>query len=126
MSKKILLDAFFNQFTDFLTELIRVFPGDTDFPAYKTGLGLLHKTNPMIVIQTVHEHVTPYEDQILSKNEDFILKHSFSDHTQNDDALEQVIRKLRDQWGLLTPNNKACIWSYVRILLELAKKCVSL
>jgi hypothetical protein len=126
MSKKILMDAFFNQFGDFLAELIRVFPNDTDFPAYKTGLTLLHKTNPMIVIQTVHEHVTPYEDQIKTKNEDFILKHSFSDHTGNDDALEQVIRKLRDQWLLLTPNNKACIWSYVTILLELAKKCTSL
>jgi hypothetical protein len=126
MSKKILLDAFFNQFTDFLSELTRAFPEDADFPAYRTGLQLLHKTNPMIVVQTVHEHVTPYEQQILGKNEDFILKHSFSDHIGNDDALEQVIRKLRDQWELLTPNNKACIWSYVRILLELAKKCVSL
>ncbi len=126
MSKKIFIDAFFNQFGDFLTELSKVFPDDPDFPTYKVALGMLRKTNPMIVITTILTHVTPYEEMIRSKNSDFFIKHEFSEHTQNDDALEQVIRKLKGLWETLSPSNQGVIWSYIILILDLCKKCAEL
>lgn len=125
MSKKILIDAFFNQFTDFLTELTKAFPEDPDFPAYKVGLQLLKRSNPMIVINAIIEHVTPYEEMIKSKNSDFFLKHEFSEHTENDDALEQVIRKLKGLWTTLGPVSQASVWGYINLLLDLAKRCAA-
>lgn len=125
MSKKILIDAFFNQFTDFLTELTKAFPEDADFPAYKVGLQLLKRSNPMIVINAIIEHVTPYEEMIKAKNSDFFLKHEFSEHTENDDALEQVIRKLKGLWTTLGPVSQASVWGYINLLLDLAKRCAA-
>ena len=124
MSRKIFIDAFFNQFNDFLEQLIRVFPEDTEFPAYLAGLKLLHRTNPMLVITQVKEHVSPYEETIRAKNEDFFLKHTFDD--VSDDALDQVINKLKGFWGVLDDSNKKHVWEYVTVLLELAKRCSSL
>jgi hypothetical protein len=121
MSRKILLDAFYNQFSDFLDQLTKVFPGDTDFPTYKMGLLLLQRTNPILVVSEVHKHVAPFEEIIRAKNEDFFLKHEFSEYT-SDDALEQIIMKLKGLWSTLTDNNKTCVWGYIILLMDLAKR----
>lgn len=125
MSKKIFLDAFYTQFSEFLDQLITVFPDDSDFPAYKTGLILLRKVNPSIVPTEVYTHTLPFDEMIRSKNEDFLLKHEFSEYT-SDGGLEQIIRKLKGLWQPLTPNNKQCIWGYLILLLDLAKRCIAL
>jgi hypothetical protein len=125
MSKKILLDAFYNQFSDFLSELTKAFPDDPDFPAYKTGLLLFQKTNPVLVIKAVHEHVSPYEETIRTKNVDFFLKHDYSNHTENDDALEQVIQKLKGYWEQMSEANQTVVWKYITLLMDLAKRYTS-
>ena len=125
MSKKILLDAFYNQFSDFLSELTKAFPEDPDFPAYKTGLLLFQKTNPVLVIKAVHEHVSPYEETIRAKNVDFFLKHDYAGHIDNDDALDQVIQKLKGYWGEMTEANQTVVWKYITLLLDLAKRYTS-
>jgi hypothetical protein len=125
MSKKILLDAFYNQFSDFLSELVKAFPEDPDFPTYKTGLLLLQKTNPALVIKAVHEHVSPYEETIRAKNVDFFLKHDYSNHTENDDALEQVIQKLKGYWEQMSETNQTVVWKYITLLMDLAKRYTS-
>jgi hypothetical protein len=119
MSKKIFLDAFYTQFADFLTQLTQVFPNDPDFPAYKTGLYLLQKTNPMLVADQVILHVLPFETIIRSRNEDFFLKHEFSEYN----TLDQVIDKLKHLWEQLSDQDKKCVWDYITLLLDLAKRC---
>lgn len=125
MSAKIFLDTFYNQFSDFMDQLIKVFPGDTDFLAYKTGLMLLRRTNPLLVVEQVYKHVAPFEDTIRAKNEDFFLKHGFDEQVEDNDTLDQVIQKLKGLWTNLTANNKEVVWSYTILLLDLAKRCVA-
>lgn len=118
MSKKVFLDAFFNQFGDFLDQLVKVFPDDTDIPAYKAGLGLLQRTNPTLVIKETYTHVGPFEEVIRARNEDFFLKHEFAEY----DTLEQVIAKIKSLWVGLSENNKNCVWGYLTILLDISKR----
>jgi len=124
MSRKIFLDAFYGQFHDFLDQLIRVFPDDSDFPAYKTGLTLLQKTNPKLVPEQVALHVTPFEASIQSRDEKFFLEHQFPEYT-DDNALDLIISKMKDLWTSLSPSNKTVIWDYLTLLLGLAKRCVA-
>lgn len=126
MSRKIFIDAFYNQFGEFLSQLTRVFPDDTDLPAFKTGLVLIQRTNPMLAVKTVYQHTLPYSEIIRAKNEDFFLKHEFSDISSGDDALEQIIRKLKGLWETLSDTNKQCIWDYLILILDLAKRCIDL
>lgn len=122
MSKKVFLDAFFNQFGDFLDQLTSVFPDDTDIPAYRAGLGLLQRTNPTLVIKATYEHMQGFEEVIRARNEDFFLKHEFAEY----DTLEQVIAKVKSLWVGLSENNKNCVWGYLTILLDISKRYNSL
>jgi len=123
MSRKIFMDAFYGQFHEFLDQLIRVFPDDSDFPAYKTGLTLLQKTNPKIVPEQVHIHVTPFEKSIRTRDEKFFLEHQFPDYA-DDNALDLIISKMKTLWETLNDTNKKVIWDYLTLLLDLATRCV--
>lgn len=124
MSRKILMDAFYGQFHDFLDQLIRVFPDDSDFPAYKTGLALLQKTNPKIVPEQVHIHVTPFEKSIRTRDEAFFLEHQFPEYA-DDNALDLIISKMKGLWTTLSSTSKAVVWDYLTLLLDLATRCVA-
>jgi hypothetical protein len=121
MSKKIFLDAFYSQFSEFLDQLIKVFPSDTDFLAYKTGLFLLQKTNPILVPEQVVIHVGPFEETIQARDEKFILNYGFEKYSE-DNALDLIIKKMKDRWSVLSDNNKKVIWDYTILLLNLARR----
>lgn len=124
MSRKIFLDTFYRQFGDFLDQLTAAFPEDSDFRAYKVGLFLLQKTNPMIVPSEVVKHVVPFEATVRARDADFFMKYEFSEYA-DDSALDQVIRKLKNMWTTLSDNNKKVVWDYINLLLDLAKRCTS-
>ena len=124
MSRKIFMDAFYGQFSDFLDQLIAVFPDDSDFPTFKTGLHLLQKTNPKIVPEQVVIHVVPYEATIQARDEKFFLNHGFEDYT-SDDALGTVIMKMKSLWSGLSDNSKKVVWDYITLLMGLAKRCIA-
>lgn len=124
MSRKIFLDAFYGQFHDFLDQLIRVFPEDSDFPAYKTGLTLFQKTNPRIVPEQVHIHVTPFEKSIRERDEKFFLDYQFSEYA-DDNALDLIISKMKVLWAGMGDANKKVVWDYLTLLLDLASRCVA-
>ena len=125
MSRKVFLDIFYAQFAEFLDQLIKVFPEDTDFPTYKSGLFLLQKTNPILVPDQVVLHVGPFEETIKQRDEKFFKDYSFNEVTANDNALELIIQKLKAQWETLSDNNKKVIWDYTILLLSLARKCMT-
>ena len=118
------MDAFYGQFHDFLDQLIRVFPDDSDFPAYKTGLSLLQKTNPKIVPEQVALHVTPFEVSIRARDETFFLEHQFPEYA-DDNALDLIISKMKGLWTTLSGTSKTVVWDYLSLLLDLAKRCVA-
>ena len=118
------LDAFYGQFHDFLDQLIRVFPEDSDFPTYKTGLLLLQKTNPKLVPEQVTIHVTPFEASIRARDEAFVLEHQFPEYT-DDNALTLIISKMKGLWTPLSPASKTVVWDYLTLLLDLAARCAA-
>lgn len=124
MSRKVFLDIFYAQFSEFLDQLIKVFPEDTDFPTYKSGLFLLHKTNPILVPDQVLIHVGPFEETIKARDEKFILGYGFDQYAE-DNALDLIIKKMKDRWGILSDNNKKVVWDYTILLLSLARKCMT-
>lgn len=124
MSKTIFLSAFYNQFAVFLDQLIVVFPEDSDFPTYKSGLFLLQKTNPKLVPEQVVTHVSPFEATIRARDEEFFKTRGFPEYA-DDNALDLILQKMMQYWDTLTPENKTVIWDYVTLLLDLAKRCTA-
>ena len=123
MSKKIFMDAFFTQFHEFMGQLIKVFPEDPDFIVYDSGVMMLQKVNPGLVLAEFIKHVTPFEEVIRSKNSDFFIQTEiFIFDPEN--TMEQVIQKLKAYWVGLSDSNKESIWNYIILLLDISKRCV--
>jgi hypothetical protein len=120
MSKKVLIDTFFNQFNDFLKQLENMYPNDTDFPVFLTTLDLLKSTNPMLVVKFVKENIVDlYKDKILNKDETFFLD---QDYTKHGDVDLNIVQKLKKYVKDMSPNSKDVVWKYIELLMKLSMK----
>ena len=56
---------FNNQFSQFIDDILSIFPNDVDILSAKNSLNLIRKTNPKLLINIWHKYVViPYKEQI--------------------------------------------------------------
>lgn len=122
MTKKIILDAFYGQLFEFLDQLTLVFPDDSDFPTFKTALQLTRRTNPTLGIREMSGYLLAVEKKIRSRNADYFLETTAPDGL----APDTLIQKLRTYWKSMSPQNQEVVWSYLNLLMELAKRYTAL
>jgi len=122
MSKKIYLDAFFNQYEDFLTQLKTVFPEDPDWKVYLSGLAIFRRTSPMVIVQKTWMYVSKFQDVIEKRDETFFMERDYSDLSEGE-PIEQTVQKLKNMWSTLSPENKQIVWEFVGNITKLAKVC---
>jgi hypothetical protein len=123
MSRKIFLDAFYDQYEDFLKQMLQVFPSDPDWPLYIAGLAIFRRTNPLLVVKITWKHSSRFEDVLKRRDEKFFLDRDYSDITQGEEPLEQTITKLKGMWAQLSLHNRNIVWDYITNITYLAKKC---
>lgn len=123
MSKKILIDAFFNQYEDFLNQLKDVYPEDPDWKLYLSGLAIFRRTNPLIVVKKTWKWVSKFEQDIYDRNENIFMEMDYSQYTEGEEPLEQTVTKLRGMWAGLSVHNKRVVWDFVNNITKLAKLC---
>lgn len=122
MSKKVLIDAFFGQFTAFLSELKNMYPEDADFPTFITTLSMMKMANPMLVLNyTKTEIVDPYGPQIQARDESFFLGQTYSDR---DDVDLNIVEKIKQYIQGMTPETKETVWKYIEIITKLCQKAL--
>jgi hypothetical protein len=119
MSKKIYVDAFYAQYEDLLQQMMSVFPEDPDWVRYRTGLAVLRRTNPLVLVTKTWECVSPYEVTIQARDEAFFLTQEVTEG-----SIVQTVNKLRGLWQQLTPHNRNVVWDYITNITYLAKRCV--
>ena len=122
-TRKIYLDAFFDQYEDFLQQMQAVFPGDPDWPPYIAGLSIFRRTNPAMIVQKTWKHISKFEDTLKARDEQFFMTRDFSDITEGEEPLEQTITKLKGMWAQLSPHNRNVVWDYINNITYLARKC---
>ena len=122
MSKKIYLDAFFNQYEDFLTQLKTVFPDDPDWKVYLSGLAIFRRTSPMVIVQKTWTYVSQFQDVIEKRDETFFMERDYSDLSEGE-PIEQTVQKLKNMWSTLSVENKQIVWEFVGNITKLAKVC---
>ena len=78
MAKSQYLTAFNNHFEEFVEDIKRVFPEDTDISAAAVAIKQMRKANPTIVLKGFREYVTlPYSQQIDDGDIEFFLKKDY-------------------------------------------------
>jgi hypothetical protein len=118
-SKPVLMNAVFDQFTSFVTELIDMYPDDPDFSLFLNSLKLLKTTNPSLLIKYVYENTASFEEKILNKDEKFFLDYSFSEYSSNVDL--NIFSKLKQYLENMSDSTKDNVWKYIQNIYRLSK-----
>ena len=122
MSKKVLVEAFFNQFNAFLGELKQMYPEDPDFPTFITTLSMMKMVNPMLVLNYANtEIVIPFGAKIAARDESFFLNQSYSD--RNDVDLN-IVDKLKQYIQGMDAPTKETVWKYIEVITKLCQKAL--
>lgn len=117
------LEKFNETFILFIKDLVQAFPSDAEFKLYQIALQGITYTDPDLVREMFHEHVTvKFEKEIMNKDEQFFLQQDYSSYQQKYAKASSIIQKLKTSWGLLDEENRSIVWKYLKVLLALDKK----
>lgn len=122
-SKVVLMTALFDQLNSLVTELSEMYPEDPDFPMFLTSLRLAKSANPNIIVKYIFETTSEYEAQIMTKNENFFLEHTFEQHKETVDM--DVFAKMKQYFANMSAESKESVWKYCQNILRLAKASYS-
>ena len=118
-TRVVLLNALFDQFQSFVSELHAMYPNDADFGAFLTTLKLMRSTNPSLVATYIFEHTSQFESQILQKDERFFLDYSFTEYGEHVDL--DIFSKLKGYLQTMDQKSKENVWKYIQNIFKLAK-----
>jgi hypothetical protein len=120
------LDKFNDTIEEFLADLIKVFPEDTDMQLYQFGLKGLRLASPTMVCKEFYDAVTiPYYEKIQSRDEQFFMEHDFTEVKQDVPDGMRILTKTLNYWKSLGDDDKEAVWKYLKVLCVLSKKVIS-
>ena len=118
-SKIVLLNALYDQFGAFVKELTEMYPDDVDFAGFAMTLKMIRSTNPSMLAKYIVENTVAFEDQIMTKNEDFFMNQSYDEYAESVNL--SVFSKLKTYVANMTPDSKDNVWKYIQNIFRLAK-----
>jgi len=125
MDKPALLKGFNNQFEEFLEDVETLFPENKDIKTTKTGLLMLRRANPKMIISVWYKYVCEkYEEEIENENIEYFLQKDYSEDllkNPNSSQVLQGIDKIRTPLRDLDETNKKKSIQYLKNLNQLSK-----
>lgn len=116
--KKILINAFFDQFISFVGELEDMYPEDSGFSMFETTLKLMRMTNPSLVIKYVNDSTSQFLEKIMASNEAFFMEMDFSVYGDVD---MNIFTKLKGYIQTMSAESKVNVWKYIQNITRLAQ-----
>jgi|TARA_B110000967_G_scaffold186871_1_gene208354 hypothetical protein len=111
--------AFNDMMGQFLVELHKTFPEEKGIKKMLTSFDLLKTTNPRLVVDGFMSGMTPYAEQLSSRDEKF-----FMEETKNVDFLKDL--DFATLWGIMSVNTKEATWQYLQTLYMLGTTILSI
>ena len=116
------LPAFNNYLKEFCEKLLIMFPDNENIKLINNGYHIGLIANKSVYIKHFHEHVRPFHDDILKRNEQLFLNHDFS-MIPNVSGYQAEINEMKNLWeSNLSAQHKSIIWDYLKVLSTLSLK----
>lgn len=106
------VNAFNDMMGQFLAELHKTFPEEKGIKKCMSGFEIMRTSNPRLVVDGFMASVTPFAEQISSKDDAFFLNEA-----KNLDFLKDV--KIEEKWASISNQTKEAVWQYVQTLYML-------
>ena len=117
------IDLFNTKFREFVADLVKVFPEDSELKLLQKGISLILVVNERLVLNIYRDRVLiPFGDKLMERNEEFFLENNYQDIQKDVEDGARIIEKVKGFWKTLDPDNKEVVWKYLQVLLMLCKK----
>lgn len=123
-----LVGAFNNHLTEFIEDLISIFPNDGDIKMSKTAFANMKSFNPTAVAKMWYKYVSKYSAAIEGGDISFFIDHDYSadvDGSEKRDEVQRIIDKLRNPVRNMGTENQAKAMKYIQNLTKLSTMYVS-
>tara|TARA_E500000178_G_scaffold355840_1_gene430083 strand:- start:2845 stop:3234 length:390 start_codon:yes stop_codon:yes gene_type:complete len=117
---------FNTQLFNFATVLVNRFPDDKELKLGLTAVETLSKINPKKNVEIFTMYVYKYREQIMNKDEKFILETDFISENPDLDSngASDIMQRLKLNWSYLNADDKENIWKYLKVLITLTDKYI--
>ena len=124
MSKTTYSKAFQTLLSDFLKDIVLIFPEDKNIKIAKTSIETIQKANPAIVIRTWNKYITAkYGDVIEQGNLQYFIEKDYSEDLQklqNSGDIVKAIDMLRTPIKNMSDANQKHTLEYLQKLCKLS------
>ena len=118
-----LVGAFNNHLTEFIDDLISIFPDDGDIKMSRTAFSNMKSFNPTAVIKIWFKYVSKYADAIEQGDISFFIDRDYSsdvDGADKRDEVQRIIDKLRNPVRNMGTENQAKAMKYIQNLTKIS------
>lgn len=123
-----LVGAFNNHLTEFIDDLISIFPDDGDIKMARTAFANMKSFTPTAVIKIWFKYVLKYADAIEQGDISFFIDHDYSadvDSADKRDEVQRIIDKLRNPVRNMGTENQAKAMKYIQNLTKISTMYMS-
>ena len=123
-----LIGAFNNHLTEFIDDLISIFPDDTDIKMARTAFANMKSFNPTAVIKIWYKYVVKYASAIENGDISFFIDRDYSDDVDGSDKrddVQRIIDKLRNPVRNMGVDNQAKAMKYIQNLTKISTMYVA-
>tara|TARA_B100000287_G_scaffold403981_1_gene426237 strand:- start:188 stop:607 length:420 start_codon:yes stop_codon:yes gene_type:complete len=124
MDKSTISKAFNNLLSDFLDDILLVYPESKEIAQAKKSFGLLRTANPSLIIKAWKKHVYDnYKDHIDAENISFWFEKDYSKDLQDvsgGDDIMKMIENIRGPLSTMDENNRKHCSEYIVKLSKLS------
>ena len=122
--KTTLLRTFNTHLFEFLDDIIRIFPNNTELQIAKTSFQTIKRTNPTAIIKVWYSYVyAPYREIIDSGDIQFFFQKDYSEDLsilQNSNEIIKMIDTLREPVSNMSELEKGFTMKYMQNLSKLS------
>jgi|TARA_B110000971_G_C19684365_1_gene352543 hypothetical protein len=123
MDQSHILKTFNDHFIEFIEDIIKVFPENSDLVSIKNSFISFRKLNPKLVLGVFRTYVIDkYSGEIDSKNIDFFINKNYESDLQDNSSSSMIIEKidkLRDPVREMSEDNQQKVLKYLQNLKKL-------
>jgi hypothetical protein len=123
-----LVGAFNNHLTEFIDDLISIFPDDGDIKMARTAFANMKTFNPTAVIKIWFKYISKYADAIAGGDISFFIDRDYSadvDGSEKRDEVQRIIDKLRNPVRNMGTENQAKAMKYIQNLTKISTMYMS-
>lgn len=119
-----ILNAFNEHFMQFVSDIINVFPDNTDLVSAKNSFVLIRKANPKLIIKIWKSYVVDkYGSEIDLGNISFFIDKDYANdltNAENSDKIIEAINRLRNPVKMMSEESQKKCMKYIQNLQKLS------